>query len=508
MSLASASSAPPPGLEALAERQRTMVGVIDIGSNSLRLVLYDRIGPAPVVLFNEKVMCALGRGLNQSGRLNPEGVVLARDNIERFVLLAGQLKVTRLDILATSAVRDAADGSRFVADIERRCGIRVTVIDGDTEGRLSASGVRAGIPDAEGLTGDLGGGSVELVMTGPRPGGPVVSLPIGPLRLLEGSGDEQRPRAAVDQAVGSIAWLVRGKGKPFYAVGGTWRTLARLHMEEQHYPLHVIQHYTIPRDEAEAYLELMSHQSRRSLDKIPGVSRRRLETVPLAAHVLYRLLRRSQASMLVFSAYGLREGHLHELLGEAERREDPLIAAAAQVARDHPRFGAGGEELVRWTDPLFAGETAPETRLRRAAALLSDIGWSEHPDYRAEQVFMRCLRMPVPGIDHPGRVFVANVLHARYGGDPDAPEIGRFRGLIDDQAFTRARALGAAFRVAYTLTGGAPGLVGGCALALEGGLLTLTVPEHTAIYTGEAVTRRLDALGRALGRRTQVKTGG
>jgi exopolyphosphatase/guanosine-5'-triphosphate,3'-diphosphate pyrophosphatase len=498
----------PPALEALAARQRTMLGVVDIGSNSLRLVLYDRLSRAPVPLFNEKVMCALGRGLNATGRLNADGVGLARDNIERFVLLSRRLGVARLDVLATSAVRDASDGPAFVAEVEARCGIRITVVPGDREARLAAAGVRAGIPEAEGVTGDLGGGSVELAVTGRTEDGPVASLPIGPLRLQEASGDELKPRTAIERAVASVDWLGIGRGKPFYAVGGTWRSIARIHMEQQRYPLHIIQNYAIPRAEAESFLEVLSRMSRRSVDKVVGISRRRLETVPLAAYTLYRLIRAVQPSTLVFSGYGLREGHLFELLGPEEQRRDPLLVAARQMAEDNPRFGSGGEELVRWTTPLFPAESAETRRLRQTAALLSDLGWSEHPDYRAQQIFARCLRMPVPGIDHQGRVFVAVALHARYGGAADSPLVGPVRNLIDEASFGRARAIGAAFRLAYTLTGGAPGLIGEATLSVQDQVLVLGIPEHTAIYTGEAVQRRLETLGRVLGRRVAVRMGG
>ncbi len=486
----------------LADRRRTMVGVIDIGSNSLRLVLYDRISRAPIVLFNEKVMCALGRSLNRTGRLDADGVVLARDNIERFVMLSRQLGVGRLDVLATSAVRDAEDGPSFVAEIEKRNNIKVTVVDGLREGRLSASGVLAGIPDADGITGDLGGGSVELAITGPQPSGFVVSLPIGPLRLLEAAGD---PHTAIDKAIDGVPWLAQTAGKPFYAVGGAWRALARIHMEHNNYPLHVIQNYGIERHSAELFLGLIERQSRRSLEKIMGFSRKRLETVPLAAYVLAKLLNRIQPSQIIFSALGLREGHLYELLPAAEQRQDPLLAFATDMARANPRFGAGGDELVRWTDPLFPKETPDQRRLRRAASLLSDIGWNEHPDYRDQQVYMRCLRMPAPGLDHPGRAFIANVLHARYGGEIEAPELDCSRALLDEAVFLQARAVGHAFRLAYTLTGGAPGLLDRTAVAIEASGVALTVPEHTAIYTGEAVQRRLDALGRALGRRTFIR---
>jgi exopolyphosphatase/guanosine-5'-triphosphate,3'-diphosphate pyrophosphatase len=481
-----------------------LVGVIDIGSNSLRLVVYDGLTRAPVPLFNEKAMCGLARGLEASGRLNPEGAVQARVAVARFVLLARQLGVERLDVIATSAVRDAADGPEFVAGIERECGITIRVIDGASEGRMAAAGVRAGIPDAEGIVGDLGGGSVELAWAGRRPPRQVTSLPLGPLRFLALSGEDGGARRAIDQAVARVGWLGEGKGRPFYAVGGAWRALARLHMEQAGYKLHIIHNYTIPMGDAASFLDVLLRQSKRSLDRAPGISRKRLETVPLAAYVLQRILGLVQPVSVVFSAYGLREGLLYELLSPAEQAQDPLIVASTRMAEGHTRFGAAGEELAAWTDPLFTGDSPADRRLRRVGALLSDIAWNEHPDYRAEHAFLHALRMPVPGIDHAGRVFLATMLHARYGGPAEAPQVTELRHLIGD-GFDRARAIGAALRLAYSLTGGAPRLIATTGFRVESGVTYLCVPDHTAIYAGEAVQRRLDALGRALGRRMEIR---
>ena len=155
--------------------RRGPVAVIDIGSNSLRLVIYDGVRRSPRTLVNEKVMCGLGRHLEATGKLDPDGVALARANLHRFVTLARDISVRRLDVLATAAVRDASDGRGFVADIERRHRLKVQILSGEQEGRLSAYGVLAGIPEAGGIVGDLGGGSAELV---PVAGGQPVSGPV------------------------------------------------------------------------------------------------------------------------------------------------------------------------------------------------------------------------------------------------------------------------------------------------------------------------------------------
>ncbi|HTH97452.1 MAG TPA: Ppx/GppA family phosphatase [Stellaceae bacterium] len=475
-----------------------MIGIIDIGSNSLRLVIYDGISRSPQVLFNEKVMCGLGRGMNASGVLNPKGLPMALDNVERFVALARSLGVERLDAIATSAVRDANDGPTFIAELKRRCGLEVEVISGDREGQLASLGVVAGLPEADGIAGDLGGGSVELITTGGKLPLHVASLALGPLRLL-GEGGEAAARVEIDRELDGLEWLTQGKGRDFYAVGGAWRAIARIYMEHAGYPLHILHNYAPPLAEFERFLELLFRQSKRSLEKLISLANKRQETLPLAAYLLHRLLGTMKPRRIVFSAYGLREGHLYDLLTERERLQDPLLCAAGRMAAASPRFGLKPAELMTWTEPLFAEETLIQRRWREAAAIMSDIGWPEHPDYREEQVFMRSLRMPVPGLDHRGRVFIACALHARYGGRADAPITESVRPLLDDDTLKQSLVLGHALRLAYTLVGGASGLLGEADLRRADGRLVLTVPKGMSIYTGEAVRRRLETLGRVLG---------
>ncbi len=484
--------------------QPDSVAVIDIGSNSLRLVVYDAPRRAAATLLNEKVMCGLGRGLEETGRLNAEGVALAVENLQRFVALARAAGAARIDVLATAAVRDAEDGADFVNDIERRFDIRVRVLPGAEEGRLSALGVLAGIPDASGIAGDLGGGSIELAAVGNGKVGSVATLPIGPLRLMAEASDDKSLKDIIDRHLDSVAWLTRAEEPRFYAVGGAWRATARIHMEQHNYPLHIIQGYTLARAEAQNFLDVMARQSRKSLEKITTISRKRLEVVPLAARVLLRIMRRIGAKELVFSAAGLREGHLYSLMDVAHQRADPLLAACAETAEANPRFGGDAEALVTWSAPLFPKETAERLRLRRAAALLGDVAWRSHPDYRAEQALHHALYMPVGGLGHADRAFLAVALAARYGSTASPDLVPPLR-LLDDAAHDAARATGLSLRLAYTLTGGVPGLLTGSTLKLTDSKLVLSLlPDH-ALLAGEAVQRRLDALARALGRNAEMK---
>ena len=486
-----------PSRGTLRSGKRGRVGVIDIGSNSVRLVIYDALSRAPLPLFNEKVLCGLGRGLGETGKLNAEGVESALAHLDRFVALARTIGVRRLDALATAAVRDAADGPAFAAEVRRRTGVTVRILSGEAEGRLSALGVIAGIPDASGVMGDLGGGSVELVPIRSGRTHRGATLPIGPFRLAGLADDERKLGAAIERQVERVDWLQNRKGDTLYAVGGAWRALARIHMEQSHYPIHVIQAYTLARRDAEDFLGLVARLSRRSLEQISAVSRKRLEVVPVAAEILRRIVAVMEPKRIVFSALGLREGHVYELLPERERRQDPLLVACAAIARANPRFGADDGEIDGWLSATYP-RPDQHRRLRYAASLLGDIAWAEHPDYRAEQAFRTVLYMPAAGLNHRERAFLAVALHARYGG-PESAIRDTVSRLMDDEAVADARRTGLALRLAYTISGGVPGLLRRAALGLERGTLVLRVPGRGPLQDGEAVERRLGALARALG---------
>ncbi|MDR3517862.1 MAG: Ppx/GppA family phosphatase [Azospirillaceae bacterium] len=484
------------------------VAVIDIGSNSIRLVVFDALGRSPMPLFNEKILCGLGRTVERTGRLNPEGVTTALENLSRFALLARAMQVARIEVLATAAVRDASDGADFVALVARQTGLSVRVIQGEEEARLSALGVLSGSPDALGLMGDLGGGSLELVNLTRGAIGEQVTLPLGPLRLM----DMGVPRPAglvkaVDDHLASLPWLGGMTGRTFYPVGGNWRAIARLHMEHFKHPLHIIHSYTVNVDDAT--MQFMGGLA--GLNRLPKAAvpllaaRRRGDTLPFAALVMERLLRMVRPSRIVFTAYGLREGLLFDLLTPSEQAQDPLLAYCAGVAVRLGRFGQG-EIIAGWTAPLFVGEDQAALRLRQAACLLSDLGWAEHPDYRAEHVFLRVLRMPFVGLDHSERAFLALVGYARYEGRIDALDplqdrtLADARALMSESQLRRALVLGLALRLAHSLTGGVATLLQRTQLRLEDERLVLTLAGDAGVLAGDVVERRLSVLARLLNR--------
>ncbi len=471
--------------------EKGRVGIIDVGSNSIRLVVYERASRAPLPVFNEKVLCGLARGLDATGRLNPAGVEMALANIDRFATLAHNMKVKSLDLLATAAVRDAADGADFMREIARRPGIEAHLVSGRDEARFSGFGVICGMPDADGVMGDLGGGSLELVALGDGRVGESSTLPIGPLRLMSsGKGD---PKRTVVDAIESVQWLRQETGKTFYAVGGAWRSFARLHMEQAGYPLHIIHHYEIAADEARAVARLIAVQSAKSLEKMPGVSRRRIDTLPLACLALDRLLVALKPKTVVFSAFGLREGFYHIRLSEAERARHPLIAFAEEHGAGWRRFDLSPAEIFDWLTPAFADESPADRILRTAACHLSDISWYDHPDYRAEQAYVRVLHLPAPGMSHRERAVLAMTLSYRYKSDPKAATIDTALRLSDSKDRAFARQLGASLRLAYNLSGGAPGLLPRILLQRTARELRLIVPADLKGRLGDVTARRLQA---------------
>jgi len=481
------------------------VAVIDIGSNSLRLVVFDKRSRCPVPVFNEKALPGLGRGLEKTGALNPDGVKSALLNIARFVTMAEAMGVEEIDLLATAAVRDAGDGKAFAAEIEKRTGRKVTIVTGEEEARLSALGVIAGVPDADGLMGDLGGGSLELVAVNKGRIGRHVTLPLGPLRLIEATGGEfDAAQKLIDKQLEKLEWLEDIKGRTLYPVGGTWRGFARIYMDQTEYPLRVIHEYRMQRREAEDLAKILSRLGKRSLAEITGISRRRLETLPLGVLVLERLLKVAKPQLILFSAYGLREGFLFSTLDDEAKSADPLLVGCADLAGAEGRFGQVMDQLDDWIAPLFRTEGHARARLREAACILSDIAWREHPDYRAEQAFMRALRLPVAGITHPERVTLALILAIRYGGAADAPYIDPVRALLAEEDIAFAYRVGTTIRLAYALSGGTEHMLGLTSIEKSGQRLVLHLPKGGETLFGEAVQRRLDAAGRSFDLTTAI----
>jgi exopolyphosphatase / guanosine-5'-triphosphate,3'-diphosphate pyrophosphatase len=484
------------------------VAVIDVGSNSVRLVVYDRIGRTPIPIYNERLLCGLGRGVAASGQLDPQATDRALAALARFAALARAMDVERTDSVATAAVREANDGQAFVARAAAHTGLEIRILSGREEARLSALGVLAAVPGAIGLMGDLGGGSLELVtLTGDEVGSGA-TLPLGPLRLaLPADVPASAAAGTIDEAFSSLPWLAEAKDRELYAVGGAWRALGHIEMQRKDYPLRVLQGYTVEADEMHDVAAATARMSPASLQRVEGVSKERLAMLPLAAQVLLQLIEKARPKRVVFSVYGLREGLLYAQLPESLKRADPLLAACQAVAETEARFPGQGAVLVAWSDPLFAGETAAERRLRQAAALLSDSGWRTHPDYRAEQAFLDVVRGPIVGLDHNERARLALMVYARYTGKSETGQVADVKALMDDAEALHARQVGKALRLALTITGGVPLLLRGITVERLADRIVLRATPDAAHLIGHVVRRRLEALARSMNLSAEVVEG-
>jgi exopolyphosphatase / guanosine-5'-triphosphate,3'-diphosphate pyrophosphatase len=475
--------------------------VVDLGSNSVRLVVYEGRNRNPVVIFNEKAVLRLGRGLQATGRLHEDGVTQALTVMHRYYAVARAMGAAPFEVLATAAVRDASNGADFVAALSARMpDVPIRILSGEQEAEFSAAGVLCGIPAADGILADIGGGSLELVRLDAGHQGPAQTLPLGVIRLAErAGGDAGKARTIAEAALDKVSWLAEGSGRDLYLVGGAWRALARIHMAQTSYPLPLVHHYTIRREEARDLTEVIATAGRRALERLPGIPRRRIDDLPFAAVTLRRLLRATGVRRVVFSANGMREGWFMRRLPDDVRGEDPLLAAGRDYARHFSRDPNLPPALLAWTDPLFPHETGEARRLREAVCWISDIGSHDHPEFRAEQAFLRVLRQPGIGMDHHARAFLALAIAMRYEADLDAGFLQPARMLLDVAAAHRATVLGIALRLAYTLSGGTADLLAGTALRLAGDRLALRLVETSGVFAGESVMRRLDRLAQELG---------
>ncbi|MGB7205253.1 MAG: Ppx/GppA phosphatase family protein [Anderseniella sp.] len=480
------------------------VAVVDIGSNSVRMVVYDGLRRAPSPMFNEKVLCGLGKGVAETGSLDMVAAERALSALRRFRALSDQMKAAEVFAVATAAVREASNGAAFITRAKKALGVDIAVLSGKQEASFAAKGVLSGIPDADGIVGDLGGGSLELVDVSMKKLRDGVTLPLGPLRIMGEVGNDLAAAAEyIDAQLDRATLLENLSGRTFYMVGGAWRNMARLHIAQSHYPLTIVQGYAMEHSKALALANFVSRLSPDSLKGIESVSKSRSETLPLSALVLERILSRTTPKQAVTSVYGVREGLLFGKLKKRVRDSDPLLNASWEFAKRYARSPQHELELCEWTNGLFASfrqsETEEEARLRHAACMMADISWRANPDYRSGRALTLISQASIVGVDHPGRVFMALAVFFRYQGVNSKHAPQKLVELISEDWLDRARILAGAMRLAYVLTGAMTGLLPKIKLSVEGKSLVLHLPKKLTDLNGESVEKRLEQLAGLMG---------
>jgi len=476
--------------------------VIDVGSNSVRLVIYRIDGRALWTIYNEKVVAGLGKDLPATGRLSPDGIEAAISALRRFRSVLEGWRAEEVTAAATAAVREAADGKAFLKRVQAETGLEVRILTGEEEARYAALGVMCGQPDAEGVVGDLGGSSLELVRLNGMARIEGVSTPLGPFALGAPKAlDADRTKRTVDDHLAPLA--NRFASPEFHAVGGAWRNLALLHMQLADYPLHVAHQYEINRADGLELTKFVQRQSRSSLERIEGLSKKRYDTLPYSAVVLERLIERLGVERIVVSAYGVREGLLLEAMPPEVRQLDPLIEGCEALTAQRGTSPELGQALEAWVGPLF--ERLPplfdgrDQVLIAAASRLADLGTRLHPDHRADLAFEQVLRAPLAGMNHAERCFLAYVAFARHSAvtqPPDASTMGR---VLTAERRQRARALGSAIRLGCDLSGHNPIVLEKSSLTVKGDRLLLgALTGWEDMLLGEQTQRRAQTLAQAL----------
>jgi exopolyphosphatase / guanosine-5'-triphosphate,3'-diphosphate pyrophosphatase len=486
---------------------KATVAVIDIGSNSVRLVVYEALERSLITVFNEKALCGLGREVQSTGLLAPDAVERALMALRRFRALCKIQQVGKVYAIATAACRDASNGPDFIASAERICGVPIEILSGPREAKLSALGVVSGIHKPDGIVGDLGGGSLELIDVRGNSVRSGVTLPLGSLALQDSSHKSiKRAEGIVRSDLIDVAQLRAGRGRTFYAVGGTWRALARIHIIQSGYPLGVMHGYSIPAAEALDFARRLRRLATTGmLANIEVIAEARRPLLTYGALVLEYVIRVARPKTIMFSTFGVREGLLYSMLPDSERAKDGLLTAAEELNELLSRSARHARELIEWTDRFVRvvklRETEEDKRLRHAACLLSDIGWRVHPDHRGEQTLTQIINGNFGDISHQGRAFVGLSVFYRYAGlseENQPPPI--MQDLVTAAMLERARVLGAAFRVAHLISAARPGVLPATHFRSEGRKLMLVFEHRMVDLVADRVGGRFKQLARLVGR--------
>ncbi len=483
------------------------ISIIDIGSNSVRLVVYERLSRSPHPLFNEKAVCGLGHGVAETGRLDEDAMDAAIAAIHRFKAVSDQLGAVELIVLATAAAREASNGDEFIERVSEISQTEPRLLSGEDEALYSAYGILSGIYDANGIMGDMGGGSLEISDICDDLIGGRESFPLGALRLKDLSEDKddcgKQAYKISKKHLKDNALLKGGKKRVFYAIGGTWRSLAYLHMEQNDYPLHVVHHYTLSAKEMERFCEDILETPLEDISSINTVSKNRAPLIHYGAALLLAVIEEMEPKAIVMSALGVREGVLFEALSEEERSYDGLLAGAADLSLLRARSPLNARELCDWTQKLMRvvglDEDENQRRLREAACLLNDLGWRAHPDYRGEQSLNTIAHAAFISVTHEERAFIALACFFRHEGqlsDSKLPALSKL--LKEDDMRLRARLLGLSFRLGHLISASMPGTLSKTMFILEDGKLIFEMDESLAAHIGERVLKRLNQMEKLL----------
>ncbi|WP_225206152.1 Ppx/GppA family phosphatase [Novosphingobium huizhouense] len=477
--------------------------IIDIGSNTVRLVIYGGPLRAPAVLHNEKVTARLGKAVAETGMLSEKARGAALASLRRYRALLQLKGVEHVEVVATAATRDAANGREFLESV-RALGFEPRLLTGEQEAVTSAHGVIGAFPAARGVVGDLGGGSLELVDIEQGQCRHGISMPLGTLRLpaLRAEGETAFARK-VGKALAKAEWQVE-PGTTLYLVGGSLRAFARYAMVKLRWPIDDPHGFAIDAGEALKLARSLARMRVDALVPIPNISSSRLAGLPDAAALIAVLVQTLQPARLVFSAWGLREGLMWEAMAEHVRQQDPLVAGVADFVRDEGVSPGTATMIAGWTASASLAQGAERReRLRLSATMLCLASALVEPNLRQDLARDWALRKRWIGASASDRAMLAAAIIANTGKSELSPDLLR---IADEQQLREAVTWGLAARLCRRFSGcTAPGL-SGSALRVEGEGLVLEVAHDLQVLVNEGTERDLKALATHMGLRPEIRT--
>lgn len=473
-------------LASLAMESSSTIGLIDIGSNSIRLVIYRSDGRLPHPQFNEREVCRLGEEVGRSGYLGDKQMKQAFSTLERFAAIVQASQVDALEVFATEALRRAHNSIDFITRAEAILNIRVRVISGKEEAAMSALGVCAGFLDPVGLVADLGGGSLELV---PVTSGKVihsdqaVSVPCG--YLIDKTEDE------IISALQSVSWLYTMKGQPFYAVGGVWRAIATTYVYQLKPRIDIVHGLSMTADQ----MRWIMDQIEAADGDIYGIPDARKSSMAQAIRITRILIDLLKPDGIIFSAFGVREGILSDRIDLIARQGDPLIDGVKEYAVMTTRFPHQGKHIAHIMADLMGYLPPSYQRLAHACCYLCDLAWLEHPDHRSRLAMEKMLGLSVVGISHAERVWMAAVLYTRYEGS--MPRNKDVLALIPHEDRKLAKSTGLLLRLLMTFSGGISNMLEQVHVTPSDSGYALGIADHL-IGSGDLINRRIASANRNL----------
>ena len=473
------------------------IGIIDIGSNSIRLVVFDGPKRSPLYLYNEKVFFRLGLQSFGKKAFNNATLKAVSRIINRYVAICRNMEINKIIMFGTSALREASNSNVLVEVIRKKTNIGIDVISGEKEAFYAAQGILLGFPNAEGIICDLGGNSVEFANICKRVIAECNSTLLGPLAITKLENKiEDIDRYIRKQLLGAVN-ANTAKDKPFFLIGGSWRAIAKIHMQRTRYPLKIIQGYKVKSKKIKKTLEFIQDSSFITKYDEINISADRLELLPLSARLLEIIIDELQIKNLTFSSFGVREGFLYHNLSEAEKKKDPLIEASKFFEKKETRFPNMSKHTFKWISPLYENLPRKTKRVILAATKLHDIAWIAHPDYKMEMCLELVTRSNISGLSHKERVFLAMILLFRHKAKPEKVFNSKLFKIVSKKKRKIALVIGKGLRLASTFFG-EKSLFDKIDFRLKAHEVELCFQSKIDFVNGEVVERRIQELNKAL----------